>query len=93
MIDAPGVRDFAAARERLLATPRSAASSRCSASPLIAASRIAGTSGPSPRCAVRAAPRVAGGRIAARRYESYRRLFRLYQAREFAREPSGLIRL
>jgi ribosome biogenesis GTPase len=74
IVDAPGVRDFAAPASLVRAAERGfvevhAVSAQCRFNDCRHMEE--------PGCAVRAA--VIGGRIAARRYESYRRLFRLYE--------------
>ncbi len=74
IVDAPGVRDFAPPASIVRAAERGfvevhAQSARCRFNDCRHLEE--------PGCAVRAA--VAGGHIAARRYESYRRLFRLYE--------------
>ena len=74
LLDSPGVRDFAPALERL--EPR--ALGFVEFAPLVAACRFADCRHyDEPDCAVRAA--VAAGQCSARRYESYRRLRRLYE--------------
>ena len=75
IIDAPGRPRFRAAAQAWCARP-SAASSRSTGSASTAASRIAGTwRSPVAPCARPSWRR----QIAPRRYESYRRLFRLYE--------------
>jgi len=74
IVDAPGVRDFAPPASLVRAAERGfvevhARSVECRFNDCRHMEE--------PGCAVRAA--VAGGHIAARRYESYRRLFRLYE--------------
>lgn len=74
IVDAPGVRDFAPPASLVRAAERGfvevhARSALCRFNDCRHMEE--------PGCAVRAA--VAGGQIAARRYESYRRLFRLYE--------------
>ena len=74
IVDAPGVRDFAPPASIVRAAERGfvevhARSAQCRFNDCRHMEE--------PGCAVRAA--VAGGHIAARRYESYRRLFRLYE--------------
>lgn len=74
LLDSPGVRDFAPALERL--EPR--ALGFLEFAPLVGGCRFADCRHyDEPGCAVRAA--VADGRCSARRYESYRRLRRLYE--------------
>ena len=74
IVDAPGVRDFAPPASIVRAAERGfvevhARSAQCRFNDCRHMEE--------PGCAVRAA--VAGGHMAARRYESYRRLFRLYE--------------
>lgn len=82
LVDSPGVRDFAPAIDHL--DPRSLGFREVEA--LAPGCRFQDCRHLSePRCAVRAA--LEGGRLHARRYESYRRLRRLFEALAGARTP------